>query len=100
MLCNDHLSQSLQIHLFCPLMIFVFWGVADYLFIIPVFSFQDVNRTLRTFGPINSIVIDLSDFHSLFGLQPLSKFQMKLIGHCINSGITAGQIIKTDRQFS
>ena len=30
---------------------------------------------LRTFTPNNFIVIDLSDFHSLFYLQPLLKFQ-------------------------
>ena len=28
---------------------------------------------------MNFIVIDLSDFHSLFHLQPLSKFQNKIL---------------------
>ena len=34
--------------------------------------------TLRLFVLINVFVIDLSDFHGMFHLQPLSKFQNKI----------------------
>ena len=34
--------------------------------------------TLRSFVPTKLFVIDLSNFHGLFHLQPLSKFQNKI----------------------
>ena len=46
---------------------------------------------LTTLAPFNFIVIDLSDFHSLFHLQPLIKPKIKFIGRRIDKGITAGQ---------
>ena len=58
-------------------------------------------HTLRTFESITFIVIDLSVFHSLFHLQPLLKFQNKLIGYRINLRIMADQHYKGfDRKMS
>ena len=40
---------------------------------------------LRSFAPINLMVIDLSEFHGLFHSQPLLKFpKIKFIGHRTN----------------
>ena len=44
-----------------------------------LFYWQDKKiADLHVIGLINFIVINLSDFHSMFHLQPLSKFQNKI----------------------